>query len=67
MKSEIFSLDDARALIRWAKSKPWVCSVSFWSSNRDNGEPGRKNGNTRSGIQQEPWAFTKIFQTFTTP
>jgi hypothetical protein len=67
VKSEVFSLDDARELIRWAKTQPWVCSVSFWSSNRDNGRPGRNNSNIRSGIQQEPWAFTKIFQTFTTP
>jgi hypothetical protein len=62
-KSEIFTLADARALVDWAKSQPWVCSVSFWSSNRDNNRPGGK-ANTRSGIAQAPWAFTKIFQTF---
>jgi hypothetical protein len=65
VKSEIFSLDDAKALIAWAKAQPWVCSVSFWCSNRDTGKPGKRRGDWSSGIAQEPWAFTRIFQTFT--
>jgi hypothetical protein len=65
-KSEIFTLADAQTLVAWAKSRPWVCSVSFWSSNRDNNQPDGKN-NTRSGIPQVPWAFTKIFQAFSAP
>jgi len=64
VKSEVFSLDDAQALIAWAKTQPWVCSVSFWCSNRDAGKPGQRHGDWSSGIPQEPWAFTKIFQTF---
>jgi chitinase len=63
-KGEVFTLDDARTFIDWAKMQPWVCSVSFWSINRDNAAPGKGNGTTRSGIAQEPWAFTRIFQTF---
>ena len=66
VKSEIFSLDDAKALIAWGRSQPWVGSVSFWCSNRDTGKPGKRRGDWSSGILQEPWAFTKIFQTFTT-
>jgi chitinase len=65
-KSEIFSLTDAKELEEWAKTQPWVCSLSFWCSNRDVAKLGTKNGNTNSGIQQEPWAFTKIFQPFAT-
>ena len=37
----------------WAETQPWICSVSFCSINRDNGAPGKKNGNTRSGIAQD--------------
>ncbi len=64
VKSEVFSLDDARALIAWGKSQPWICSVSFWCSNRDTGKPGTGHYDWSSGIPQTPWAFTKIFQTF---
>jgi len=63
-KTEIFTQDDARALENWASSHSWVCSMSFWSVNRDAGNPGKKNNNTHSGIQQEPWEFSNIFQTF---
>ena len=65
-KSEIFSLTDAKELEEWAITQPWVCSLSFWCSNRDTEKSGTKNGNTNSGIQQKPWAFTKIFQPFAT-
>ncbi|HVU27628.1 MAG TPA: chitinase [Verrucomicrobiae bacterium] len=64
IKSEIFTLEDAKTLIDWAKSQPWVCSVSFWCSNRDNGKPSGNAGSNRSGVKQEPWAYTKIFQDF---
>jgi len=69
-KSEVFSLDDARALKDWAVAQPWVCSLSFWCSNRDAGKPakpGRHHGDWTSGVPQQPWDFTKIFQTFATP
>ena len=66
-RSEIFSQEDAKALKTWADGQPWVCSLSFWSSNRDTGRPGKKkNENTASGIQQGPWEFTLIFKPFTT-
>lgn len=64
VKSEIFSLDDARALKDWAVAQPWIVSVSFWCSNRDAARPGRRQGDTSSGIEQPPWEFTKIFQGF---
>ncbi len=66
-KGEIFTPDDARALEQWAGTKPWVCSLSFWASNRDAGKLGGKgNDNDTSGVPQTPWEFTLIFQPFTT-
>lgn len=64
VKTEVFSLQDARELIAWARRQPWVCSVSFWCSNRDSGRPGHHHGDWSSGVPQQPWDFTKIFQTF---
>jgi chitinase len=65
-RGEVFTQDDARALLKWAQEQPWVCSLSFWASNRDVGKPGKhKNGNTTSGIEQKPWDFTLIFKSFT--
>jgi hypothetical protein len=46
----------------WAVTQPWICSLSFWSSNRD--KPGNPKTDHGSGIAQEPWDFTKAFQTF---
>jgi len=67
VKSEVFSLDDAAALEVWAFAQPWVGSVSFWDSNRDSAERSGRHGDTSSGIEQQPWAFTKIFQKFAEP
>jgi hypothetical protein len=66
-KGEIFTLEDAAAVRDWAIAQPWVCSLSFWASNRDVGTAGNKKGNdnTFSGIQQKPWDFTNVFKTFT--
>jgi len=65
---EVFTQDDARALKQWADGQPWVCSLSFWAVNRDSGKPaGKKTGNTATGLAQQPWEFTRIFQPFTTP
>ena len=64
-KSEIFTEDDAKALKSWAVTQPWVCSLSFWSSNRDCGKLGPKDDDTWSGIPQRPWDFTNIFKGFT--
>jgi hypothetical protein len=64
--SEVFTLDDAKTLKAWADTKPWICSLSFWASNRDAGKDGKeKTGNDTSGIEQKPWEFTSIFKSFT--
>jgi len=66
-RGEIFTPDDARALLAWAQAQPWVCSLSFWSSNRDTGKLGKHGtDNDTSGLAQKPWEFTLIFQPFTT-
>lgn len=63
---EVFTPADARAVRKWAENQPWVCSLSFWASNRDAERPGKdKTGNESSGIRQSPWEFTKIFKSFT--
>jgi hypothetical protein len=66
-RGEIFTLDDAKRLKKWAETRPWICTLSFWASNRDAGKIGKKrNDNVTSGIQQKPWDFTLIFKPFTT-
>ncbi len=63
---EVFTQADARAVRKWAQKQPWVCSLSFWASNRDTGRLDKdKTGNDTSGISQRPWEFTKIFKSFT--
>ena len=64
---EVFTQDDATALERWAEGQPWICSLSFWASNRDAGHLGKnKTDNDTSGIPQKPWEYTTIFEPFTT-
>ena len=66
-KDEVFTEDDAKTLKDWADTQKWVCSLSFWSINRDAGnKPSHRSENTNSEIVQKPWAFTDIFKTFTT-
>ena len=65
-RSEVFTQDDAKALLAWAQSQPWACSLSFWSVNRDAGKKGDARGNTANGVSQRPWEFTSIFKSFTT-
>ena len=63
---EVFTQNDAAVLMQWAKQKPWICSLSFWASNRDTGHLDKdKTGNDTSGIVQKPWEFTTIFKPFT--
>ncbi len=61
---EDFTVDDANKLADWASKTPWVCSCSFWCSNRDATMAKHKDGNTDSGVEQKPWDFTKAFQPF---
>jgi hypothetical protein len=63
---EVFTQQDARDVKQWAREQPWICSLSFWASNRDTGRLDKdKTGNDTSGIRQNPWEFTRIFKSFT--
>ena len=63
---EVFTQQDARVVRKWAQEQPWVCSLSFWASNRDTGHLDKdKTGNDTSGVTQKPWEFTRIFKPFT--
>ena len=67
---ENFTLDDARAMLNWSTEHPWICSLSFWSSDRDSGrrQGGRSNGPATAPATapaQEPWAYTNVFKQFT--
>jgi chitinase len=64
--SEVFDVKQADALYQWAQDQPWVCSLSFWCSNRDSGKPSNHGGNTASGLVQQPWDFSNAFKPFTT-
>jgi hypothetical protein len=82
-RDEVFTLDDAKILKAFADKTPWVCSLHYWSINDDADRPHRKKtvtGTTNAtGIvsistndvtvpnPSQPWAFAKIFQTFTAP
>jgi hypothetical protein len=66
---EDFTLDDARAMVRWSLDHPWICSLSFWSGDRDSGRRrGRNNAPAAAPTTApagEPWAYTSVFKQFT--
>jgi len=61
-KTEVFTLEDAKAVMDFARKTDWVRSIGFWSSNRDKAKGARKGGNHNSGIEQQGWEFTNIFK-----
>jgi len=68
-KDEVFTLDDAKTLKAFADKTPWVCSLHYWSINDDAARSRKKKTVTNSVTvtnTPQPWAFAKIFQTFTT-
>jgi len=62
-RSEIFTLDDAKKLAAWLKTRPQVTRVAMWSVERDNGGcPGDATAQDKcSGVAQAPGAFSRIF------
>jgi hypothetical protein len=65
VKPEVFSLNDARAMMDWAQSNPVVSRVSMWSVERDLGCSGAtKASSTCSGVAQERYDFSKILNAF---
>jgi len=63
-KKEIFNQDDAKVLRGFADKTDWVCSLSFWSMNRD--RDSGKGGDQNAEIPQKPWDFAEAFRSFTT-
>jgi chitinase len=63
---EVFTLDDARALVAFAKDNPAIERLSMWSVSRDNGSTAGSPwaSPTGSGLAQPDYAFTRIFDTF---
>jgi len=63
---EIFSLADARTVLNFAQSNSNITRLSFWSVSRDNGgcAGNRTASDTCSGITQNPWDFSLIFEQF---
>lgn len=63
-KAEIFSLADAKALMAYVEKKPDIVRLAIWSVERDNGTCVGKQEATNdcSGVEQDPWAFSHLFQ-----
>lgn len=57
---EVFQLQDAQNLVKFAKSNAFVGMISMWSLNRDNGNNSESLA-ASSKISQSPFAFAKIF------
>ncbi|WP_189129422.1 chitinase [Wenjunlia tyrosinilytica] len=66
VQGETFTLQDARQLVTFAKSKH-LRGLSMWSTTRDKQCPGGTKDQadpTCSGIVQKPLAFTKVFASY---
>lgn len=63
---EIFTLEDARKLMRYVRSHPDIVRTSLWSVERDNGGcAGNPKASDRcSGLAQEDWAFSRALSQF---
>lgn len=66
VKDEIFTLENAKSIVNYALTNKNVHWLSFWSLNRDNGDKINTNyaDNKYSGIEQNLFDFTKIFNQF---
>ncbi|MCW2942440.1 MAG: Chitinase [Actinomycetia bacterium] len=62
---EVFTTADAQNVEDWARSTG-IAEVSFWALQRDNGGcVGTGGSNTCSGVTQQPYQFSHIFEPFT--
>jgi chitinase len=64
--SEVFTLADAQALLDYAQTDSNVVRLSMWSVARDNGNSAGAHyaSPDSSGIVQQPYDFSSIFQHF---
>src|SRR5215469_8363147 len=64
-KTEVTYLPDAQSIASFARSHG-LPEVSIWAIQRDNGGcPGTIDSNSCSGIKQPTWAFSHVFDGFT--
>lgn len=63
-KDELFTVEDAKVLRKFADETPWICSLSYWSINRDS--MSGRGDDTKSDLDQQPFEFANVFKTFTT-
>ena len=62
---EVFGLSDAQTVLSYAEANnDAVALLSFWSVGRDNGSCMGTVSPTCSGIAQNEWAFSRVFQQF---
>ena len=64
--SEVFTQADAKAVVDYAKTDSQVALLSMWSVARDNGNSAGAHyaSSDSSGIAQNPFEFSGIFQSF---
>jgi hypothetical protein len=64
--AEVFGLNDADALLTYAKANSFVSRLAMWSVNRDNGSCAGLTtaSSTCSGITQSDFAFTNAVKAF---
>ncbi len=62
---ETFTVDDAQVVVNYAlANSSSVALLAFWSIGRDNGSCTAQVSAFCSGIVQQDWEFTRIFQKF---
>lgn len=66
VQSEVFTKEDTRKLLAFAKSNPAITMLSMWSVERDNPCPKNRKPQpgTCSAIAQQSYDFAHIFQKF---
>jgi len=64
--SEIFTLQNARDFVTWAKGQSYINRLAFWSLARDNGGCAGAGfaSPTCSGVAQSTWQFSSAFSPF---
>lgn len=63
---EVFTLDDATTVLQYAQDKG-IGQIAIWAFNRDKSCSGNAKtiSGTCSGVQQDPYAYSTIFNQFT--
>jgi chitinase len=64
VQPEVFTLNDAQTLMNFAKPNGNVARLAFWAVARDNGGCSGIVSPSCSGISQNTWAFSHLFEPF---